>query len=72
MPKAPLKLLLPELEAEVVAEALELYVYTRGVPQHPGHEHRRRAARAVLDVLQRSVPDEDDPLPDQRRAPLEA
>jgi hypothetical protein len=71
MPKAPLKLLLPELEAEVVAEALELYVYTRGVPLDLSHEHRRRAARAVLDVLQRSVPDEDDPLPGRGRAPLE-
>jgi hypothetical protein len=71
MSRAPLKLLLPELEAEVVAEALELYVYTRGVPLDPGHEHRQRAARAVLDVLQRPVPDEDDPLPGRRRAPLE-
>jgi hypothetical protein len=67
MPKAPLKLLLPELEAEVVAEALELYVYTRGVPRDLRLEHRQRAARAVLDVLQRSLPDEDDPLPDRRR-----
>jgi hypothetical protein len=71
MAKPPLKLLLPELEAEVVAEALELYVFTRGVPLDYRHEHRHRAARAVLEVLQRSVPDEDDPLPGRRRTPLE-
>jgi hypothetical protein len=71
MPKPPLKLLLPELEAEVVAEALELYVFTRGVSLDYSHAHRQRAARAVLEVLQQSVPDEDDPLPGRRRAPLE-
>jgi hypothetical protein len=71
MPRPPLKLLLPELEAEVVAEALELYVFTRGVSLDYSHAHRQRAARALLEVLQRPVPDEDDPLPGRRRAPLE-
>jgi hypothetical protein len=71
MAKPPLKLLLPELEAEVVAEALELYVFTRGVSLDYSHAHRQRAARAVLEVLQQSVPDEDDPLPGRRRVQLE-
>jgi len=71
MSKAPVKLVLPELEAEVVSEALELFVRTRRTPVDPRFEYRYRAAQSVLDVLQRSIPDEDDPPPGRRREPTE-
>jgi hypothetical protein len=71
MPKEPIKLLLPELEAEVVVEALELYLRARPAPLDRRYEYRYRAAHAVLDVLQRTQPDEDDPLPGRRRQVVE-
>ena len=67
MANGPIKLLLPELEAEVVSEALELYLQTRPAPLDYRFEYRYRAAHAVLEVLQRTQPEEDDPLPGRRR-----
>ena len=46
-----LKLLLTGLEAEVVEEALELYVQARPVPADGRFEYRYRAARSVLGSL---------------------
>ena len=46
-----LKLLLTALEAEVVGEALELYVQARPVPMDVRFEYRYRAARSVLESL---------------------
>jgi hypothetical protein len=46
-----LKLLLTGLEAEVVEEALELYVRLRPVPMDGRFEYRYRAARSVLESL---------------------
>lgn len=46
-----LKLLLTELEVEVVQEALELYLQTRPVPFDRRFEYRYRAARSVLESL---------------------
>jgi hypothetical protein len=46
-----LKLLLTALEAEVVEEALELYVQARPVPVDARFEYRYRAARSVLETL---------------------
>lgn len=71
MAKDPVRLLLPELEAEVVGEALELYLRARPATLDHRYEYRYRAAHAVLDVLQRSLPDEDDPLPGRRRQAIE-
>lgn len=71
MPNGPIKLLLPELEAEVVGEALELYLRARPTPLDHRYEYRYRAAHAVLDVLQRTLPEEDDPLPARRRRAVE-
>jgi hypothetical protein len=61
-----LKLLLAELEVEVVQEALELYVQTRPVPNDRRFEYRYRAARSVLESLRQgtrelgTVPQGDD------------
>jgi hypothetical protein len=71
MPNQPIKLLLPELEAEVVGEALELYLRARPAPLDHRYEYRYRAAHAVLEVLQRTLPEEDDPLPGRRRQAIE-
>jgi hypothetical protein len=71
MSREPIKLLLPELEAEVVCEALELYLQARPSPLDRRYEYRYRAAHAVLDVLQRTAPDEHDPLPGRRRQAIE-
>jgi hypothetical protein len=46
-----LKLLLTGLEAEVVEEALELFVQARPVPMDGRFEYRYRAARSVLASL---------------------
>lgn len=46
-----IKLLLTELEIEVVQEALELYVQTRPVAADRRFEYRYRAARSVLECL---------------------
>ena len=51
MPPDSLKLLLSDLEAEVVAEALELYLYARPAPADLRFEYRYRAARAVQEIL---------------------
>lgn len=45
------KLLLTELEVEVVEAALELYLQTRPVPTDGRFEYRYRAARSVLGSL---------------------
>lgn len=71
MPTGPVKLLLPELEAEVVGEALELYLSTRPAPVDHRFEYRYRAAQSVLEVLSRTLPEEDDPLPGRRRQAVE-
>lgn len=77
-----LKLLLTGLEAEVVEEALELYVQVRPVPMDGRYEYRYRAARSVLESLRQaghehaSFPrgdDEEASVPDDgrsRRRPL--
>jgi hypothetical protein len=46
-----LKVVLTGLEAEVVEEALELYVQVRPVPIDGRFEYRYRAARSVLESL---------------------
>ncbi len=46
-----LRLVLAELEAEVVQEALDLYVRARPTPIDHRFEYRYRAARSVLDSL---------------------
>lgn len=53
MTTGKLKLLLADLEAEVVQEALELYVAVRPVPIDLRVEYRYRAAQAVLESLRR-------------------
>jgi len=50
-----MKLLLAELEVEVVQEALELYVQTRPVPIDRRFEYRYRAARSVLENLRQGT-----------------
>jgi hypothetical protein len=50
-----LKLLLAELEVEVVQEALELYVQTRPVPSDRRFEYRYRAAQSVLESLRQGT-----------------
>lgn len=49
------KLLLAELEAEVVQEAIELYLQLRPVPVDPRFEYRYRAARSVLESLRQGT-----------------
>ena len=61
------KLLLPPLEAEVVGEALELYLRARPAPTDRRFDYRYRAAAGVLAALQQTFPDEADPLPTHRR-----
>lgn len=46
-----MKLLLAALEAEVVQEALDLYVQTRPVPTDRRFDYRYRAAHSVLESL---------------------
>jgi len=46
-----LKLLLAELEVEVLEEALDLYLRTRPAPLDRRYEYRYRAARSVLESL---------------------
>jgi hypothetical protein len=65
------KLLLPPLEAEVLSEALELYLRARPAPADRRFEYRYRAAAGVLAVLQQTFPDADDPLPATRRRAIE-
>lgn len=50
-----LRLLLAELEVEVVQEALELYVQTRPVPSDRRFEYRYRAAQSVLESLRQGT-----------------
>jgi hypothetical protein len=67
-----IKLVLPELEAEVVGEALELYLRTRPVPLDHRFEYRYRAAQGVLDVLHYQPPvDDESSLPGRRRDQIE-
>ena len=60
------RLLLTPLEAEVVEAALELYLQLQPVPADRRFEYRYRAARSVLEDLQRGSsgfgepPTEDD------------
>ncbi len=60
MTMGPIKLLLPDLEAEVVREALELYLRTRRAPVDPRYEYRYRAAQGVLDAIRHTPSAEDD------------
>jgi len=68
MTTGPIKLLLPELEAEVVAEALELYLRTRRAPVDPRYEYRYRAAQGALDAIRYTpaAEDEDEGLKPRR------
>jgi hypothetical protein len=50
-----IKLLLAELEVEVVQEALELYMQTRPAPIDHRFEYRYRAARLVLESLRQGT-----------------
>ena len=60
------KLLLTELESEVLQDALGLYLRTRPAPFDPRFEYRYRAARTVLESLRlgalelRTLPGGDD------------
>ena len=65
----PIKLLLPELEAEVVGEALELYLSTRRAPADPRFEYRYRAAQGVLNELHYRPTMEEEAEPPRRRTP---
>ena len=47
----PMRLVLTDLEAEVVQEALELYLNTRPPASDRRYEYRYRAAQVVLDSL---------------------
>ncbi len=49
------RLLLAELEVEVVREALELYLQTRPVPVDRRFEYRYRVARSVLESLRQGT-----------------
>jgi len=66
MSRDKLKLLLTELEAEVLQDALGLYLQTRPAPFDPRFEYRYRAARTVLEGLRlgtlevRTLPGGDD------------
>jgi hypothetical protein len=66
-----IKLVLPTLEAEVVGEALELYLRARPAPLDHRYEYRYRAAAGVLAALQQTTPEDDDPLPGRRRQAIE-
>jgi hypothetical protein len=55
MPSDQLKLLLGPLEAEVVQEALDLYLQTRPVPTDRRFEYRYRAAQSVLENLRQGA-----------------
>jgi hypothetical protein len=50
-----LRLLLAELEVEVVQEALDLYLQTRPVPTDRRFEYRYRAAQSVLENLRQGA-----------------
>jgi hypothetical protein len=50
-----LKILLAELEVEVVQEALELFMQTRPVAADHRFEYRYRAARSVLENLRQGT-----------------
>jgi hypothetical protein len=64
------RLLLGELEAEVLVEALGLYLRARPADAKGRFEYRYRAARAVLDNLAREDPveSETDPGDDENVA----
>jgi hypothetical protein len=51
MSTGKMKVLLTGLEAEVVGEALELYLQARPVPMDARFEYRYRAAQSVLQCL---------------------
>lgn len=55
MSTGKLKLVLAELEAEVVQEALDLYVRARPTPTDHRFEYRYRAAQSVLDSLNQAT-----------------
>jgi len=55
MSTSKLKLMLAELEAEVVQEALDLYVRARPTPTDHRFEYRYRAAQSVLDSLSQAA-----------------
>jgi len=55
MSMSKLRLVLAELEAEVVQEALDLYVRARPAPIDHRFEYRYRAARSVLDSLSQAT-----------------
>ena len=67
MSNAHIKLLLPDLEAEILGEALELYLSTRPAPV----DHRLNTVIAPHEPCSTCcsghVPEEDDPLPGRRR-----
>jgi len=67
MTNREIKLLLPELEAEVVGEALELYLRTRPVPVDHRFEYRYRAAQGILDVLHYRPAIDDEPAAPARK-----
>lgn len=55
MSTSKLKLVLAELEAEVVQEALDLYVRARPAATDHRFEYRYRAAQSVLDSLSQAT-----------------
>ena len=58
-----LTLLLAEIVAEVLEEALDLYVRARPTPADSRFEYRYRAARAVLDSLRQGTSSPGSVLP---------
>jgi hypothetical protein len=64
------RLVLGDLETEVVSEALELYLRTRPPQADKRFEYRYRAARAVLDNLRQDgePAPADAPIGDDERA----
>lgn len=67
MTTTAIRLVLGDVEAEVVAEALDLYLRTRPPEADRRFEYRYRAARAVMDNLaqNREVPPDNTPGDDE-------
>ena len=67
MSTTAIRLVLGDVEAEVVAEALDLYLRTRPPEADRRFEYRYRAARAVMDNLaqNREAPPDNAPGDDE-------
>jgi hypothetical protein len=67
MSASPIRLVIGDVEAEVLQEALELYLSARPPQADRRYEYRYRAAQAVLDSLwqQGNAPDDGPPGDDE-------